>query len=69
MDLGRIIFSIVLKLILLEIELLSLFVDIMPEWRGRSRPRRIPMEEETVSVPHASPPHGDPLVPPEFLIP
>ena len=45
------------------------FLDIMPLWRGRDRPRIIPVNKEAISTPHAYFLHGDPLVSLEFLIP
>ena len=30
----------------LELKVLFLFVGIMPPWRGRDRPRRVPTDEE-----------------------
>ena len=41
----------------------------MPLWRGRDRPRIIPVNKEAISTPHAYFLHGDPLVSLEFLIP
>ena len=38
--------------ILLELELLSLFVNIVPPWRGRNRAYKIPVDEEAASAPH-----------------
>ena len=55
--------------ILLEFELLSLFVDTMPPRRERDSPHRIYVDEEAASAPHDPLSHDDPLIPPEFSIP
>ena len=31
----------------------------MPPQKGRNRPRKVPMDEEATSVPHAPHPQGD----------
>ena len=49
----------------LKFEFLSLFVDIMPSQRGRSRPCSVPVDEEDASAP---PSQGDPPIPPKFSV-
>ena len=39
---------------------LSHFVDDMPSRRGCDRPRRVLVDEEATSAPHAPLPQGDP---------
>ena len=41
----------------------------MPPWRGRHKPRRIPIDEEVASTPCAHPLQNYPSIPPKFLVP
>ena len=41
----------------------------MSPWGGRGKPRKILVDEEVASTPHAPPSQGDLLIPPEFSIP